>query len=378
MSLFTRDRVWISADKQTYMQYDPGLQVFNLFVQGILAMQVSAAGLLTGAAAGIANFRNVLDGGDFTINPFQRGTSQVANITNTVTYGPDRWCFLGAASSAIQWSSVADASVQGFGTSLKFQRASANADVNTIKMGQVIESGDSIRLQGQQVTFSFWAAPGANFSAAGGLITVAIVSGTGSNQSAANMFAGTWSGFSSLLSQTQAISGAMTRYQFTATVPANATQLGVIISWVPVGTAGANDFVQLNGLQLEAGSVAGTFEHRDVQVELEICQRYFVQINEPAANVVVATGSVNASNSEQFYLALPVQMRVAPTVSVTVGTFKVNSATGGIVAATGLTGNATHTPNAIGLSATGTGTAGQGAQLQGGGGSGLIAISADL
>jgi hypothetical protein len=63
---------------------------------------------------------------------------------------------------------------------------------------------------------------------------------------------------------------------------------------------------------------------------------------------------------------------------VTVGSFKVNSSGGGVVAATGLTGNATHTQNAIGLNATGTGTAGQGAQLQGGGGAGFIQANADF
>jgi len=322
------------------------------------------------------NFRNLIDGGDFGVNPFQRGTSQAADITNTVTYGPDRFCFLGGASSAINWSSVADTTVAGFATSLKFQRKSGNTDTATLKMGQVLETADSVRCQGQQVTFSLYMASGANYS--GGNVTIQVVSGTGSNQSAANMFAGSWTGQTNVINATQAITSTMTRYQWTGTVPAGCTQLGIIISWAGSGTAGANDFIQLNGIQLENGSVAGTFEHRDVQVELEICQRYFYQINEPASTVIVGAGSISATNTELFYLALPVQMRVAPTVTVTVGSFKVNSSTGGVVAATGLTGNATHTPNAIGLTSTGTGTAGQAALLQGGGGAGIIAVSADL
>jgi hypothetical protein len=67
----------------------------------------------------------------------------------------------------------------------------------------------------------------------------------------------------------------------------------------------------------------------------------------------------------------------APTVTTAVGTFKVNSSTGGVVAATNLAGNATHTPNAIGLTSSGTVTAGQGATLQGGGGSGYVLASSD-
>jgi hypothetical protein len=34
----------------------------------------------------------------------------------------------------------------------------------------------------------------------------------------------------------------------------------------------------------------GTFEHRDVQVELEICQRYVWLVNEPASGVVCGAG----------------------------------------------------------------------------------------
>jgi hypothetical protein len=72
-------------------------------------------------------------------------------------------------------------------------------------------------------------------------------------------------------------------------------------------------------------------------------------INEPASGVIVAAGHNSATNTQLFYAATPVQMRSAPTVTTSVGTFKVNSSTGGVVAPTGLAGNATHTPNAIGL-----------------------------
>jgi hypothetical protein len=325
---------------------------------------------------GLLNFRNAFDGGDFTINPFQRGTSQAADITNTTTYGPDRFGFLGGASSAINWSQVADTTVAGFANSLKFQRKSANTDVTILKMGHVFETADCIRLQGQPVTLSFWAASGANYS--GGALNVVLDYSTGTNQSLANLFAGSWTGQAHVINSSQVLTSGMVRYQFTATVPATATQLGCILSWTPVGTAGANDYVQLNGFQLEVGNSASVFEHRDVQVELEICQRYFYQINEPASSVIVGVGSNSASNTQLYYLALPVQMRAAPTVTVTVGSFKANSSTAGVVAATGLTGNATHTVNAIGLTSTGTGTAGQSSLLQGGGGAGIIAVSADF
>jgi hypothetical protein len=88
-----------------------------------------------------AAFRNLLDGGDFTVNPFQRGVSQAANISNTLTYGPDRWAFLGGASSAIQWSQQSDQSVRGFNNSLRWQRASGNANNAPLNAGLLPLSG---------------------------------------------------------------------------------------------------------------------------------------------------------------------------------------------------------------------------------------------
>ncbi|WP_447407711.1 hypothetical protein, partial [Clostridium perfringens] len=76
---------------------------------------------------------------------------------------------------------------------------------------------------------------------------------------------------------------AAVRYQFTFTVPATATELGVLFSYAPTGTNNATDTVDFYGVQLEIGGGASVFEHRDVALELEICQRYFFQMNEPAA-----------------------------------------------------------------------------------------------
>lgn len=332
-----------------------------------------------------AVFRNLLDGGDFTVNPFQRNIPGLASggvisaaISNTVTYFADRWFAVGGASSSILMAAVSNTTVVGFNQALKLSRSSANANTAVINFGQVIETLDSVRAQGQQITLSFWAASGANFSAAGALMTIQIFSGTGTNQSAANMIAGSWTGSSVILSATQALTSTMTRYQFTATVPTNCTQLGVNFSFTPVGTAGADDSISFMGIQLEIGSAASDFEQRDVQVELEICQRYAWVIAEPAAAVVVGTGSCNSTTAAIIYMATPVQMLKAPTVTVTAGTF--HGAPAGAAASGTAAAGTTHTPNAItinlsGLTAT---TAGFGTPLIGGGGTGFIVASADF
>ena len=185
-------------------------------------------------------------------------------------------------------AAVADVSVPGFNQSLKISRQAGNANLAAINVGQAIETFDALRCQGQTVTLSFWAKAGANYS--GGLLNVKAISGAGVNQSAASLIAGTWTGQSAVISAQQALSSAMTRYQFTGAVPLNTTQLGILLSFAPSGTAGADDSISINGVQLEIGASASPFERIDAQVVLEICQRYAWAISEPAAGVVIGAG----------------------------------------------------------------------------------------
>jgi hypothetical protein len=330
-----------------------------------------------------ANFRNLIDGGDFSINPFQRNIPGLASanviataITNTATYFADRWFAVAGASSAVLMASQANTTVAGFNRALRLTRQAANTDTTQITFGQVLETGDCVRLQGQTVTISFWAASDANYS--GGALTVRVVTGTGTNQSAANLVAGSWTGQANAVNSTVTLTASMTRYQFSAALPSATTQVGVLFQWTPTGTAGTVDGIDFMGIQLEIGSVASPFEFRDIQVELEICQRYAWITAEPAAAVVVGMGACNSTTAAIVYMATPVQMRAAPTVTVSAGTF--HAAPAGAAASGTAAAGTTHTPNAItinlsGITAT---TAGFGTPLVGGGGTGYIVASADF
>jgi len=77
-----------------------------------------------------ASPKNLFRNGDVSANPFQMGTSQAANISNTITTGADGFRYLGAATSAIQWSKqtgATDIVANQFTASLRFQRASRRA-----------------------------------------------------------------------------------------------------------------------------------------------------------------------------------------------------------------------------------------------------------
>lgn len=341
------------------------------------------------AAGPVANYqplssmRNVLDGGDFTINPWQRGTT-FTGIANTATYTADRWYAIGGASSSISVSQQSITAIPGFGKALQFGRASSNAVTSAISVNQIVEALDTYRLQGQACTLSFWALAGANFSAANSLLSIRVGTGTTADQGNSGFNGSSWAGYATAAavnapqsgSMSPAISTNWTRYSVSFQVPANALELGVSIGYTPVGTAGANDWVQLAGVQLEIGASASPFDHRDMELELALAQRYFWQVTEPAAGVVVGSGMNTTTSAQVIYMAAPTPFRVAPTVTVSAGTFKTNQA--GVATATTITAGSTHTQNAISINGSSTGTAGQATLLIGGGGAGYIQASADL
>jgi hypothetical protein len=348
---------------------------------GLQALDLLEVGCVPLAFNPFANFRNLIDGGDFSINPLQRNIPGLASggvivtpVAATPTYFADRFFAAGGASSAILMAASPDTSVTGFNQSLKVSRQSGNSNTAAVNLGQVVETFDSLRCQGQTVTLSFWARAGATYS--GGALNVQLIAGSGVNQSAASLIAGTWTSLSSVISAQQTLTSGMTRYQFTGVVPSGASQLGVLLSFTPSGTAGADDSISINGVQLEIGAFASPFERIDAQVVLEICQRYAWAIPEPVAGVVIGAGANTGASSQLFYMATPVQLLKAPTVTVAAGSFKTNQA--GVATTTAITPGATHTPNAISINGNSTGTAGQATLLQGGGGSGWIIASADF
>src|SRR5262249_9229149 len=159
----------------------------------------------------------------------------------------DRWFAKGGASSSISMSQQAQTDVAGFSKSLRFGRG-AGTDTAVINLGQVIETADSIKAQGQQVTLSFWAKAGAQVSAANSALTVQVASGTGTDQSASNLVAGAWTGQTNVINTTQVITTTATRYTFTGTVSAGATQLGVLFSYAPTGSNSTTDTVDFYGI----------------------------------------------------------------------------------------------------------------------------------
>src|SRR5271166_5585635 len=98
---------------------------------GMQAIDLLEVGCVPLAFNHFASFRNLIDGGDFSINPFQRNipnlVSTLQPISTTATYFADRFFAVGSAATAILMAAVADSSIPGFSQDLKISRQQGNA-----------------------------------------------------------------------------------------------------------------------------------------------------------------------------------------------------------------------------------------------------------
>jgi len=258
-------------------------------------------------------FRNKLINGGFDI--WQRGAGPF-NLTTT-TYGADRFAGFRQGAVAGLTSTRVDSDLNGFRYFNRLQRTSGNTSTATNYFGASFESDAfSIPLRGKPLVFSFYARRGANYSGTSGtLLRLSWATGTGTDLPFAIATTGevqTTSDFN--------LTTSWVRYQMVIpTVPSTTTATRYFFEWMPSGTAGANDFVDLTGLQLEEGSVATPFEQRPYGLELSLCQRYFVRLIDPSGSGVSNGGTANGAS--RVNVSLPVEMRVPPTSVTANGTF---------------------------------------------------------
>jgi hypothetical protein len=321
---FTVGQLLTSAQVQTFLQ-DQAVQVF-----ASAAARTSALG--TAVSAGMVSYRSddkalelyagsawqpVIQGRNAVINGgmdiWQRGTSFVANSTGTL-YGADRWQpFRVVTGSTFSQQTATDATnLPNIQFSGRFQRDSGNTATNALILDSSLESAMSFPLVGQTVTLSFYARRGANYSATGNTLAIRLISGTGTNQNALVGFTGE----TFPIDNTVTLGTTWQRYSFTGSVPTSSRQLAIRMFANPTGTAGANDWFEVTGVQLEAGSVATPFVRAGgtLQGELAACQRYYQRYTSVANNAIF-TGTMFTSTIFYGAFVFP-KMRVAPSSSV--------------------------------------------------------------
>jgi hypothetical protein len=258
---------------------------------------------------------------------WQRGTSMAITTTGS-GYTADRW--LGYRSVA---GSTISRQVTNDTTNLPFiqycarvQRDSGNTSTAAITIYNPFESINSIPYAGKTVTFSYYARAGANYSPTSSGLGVSLVTGTGTDQ---NPFS--YTGSAIPISATSTLTTTWQRFTHTATLAATATELYAAFSSTPTGTAGANDWFEVTGVQLEVGSVATPFKTYagTIQGELAACQRYFQRLDSSNdASVDFSNGTVLTSSLFRGVIHLRTTMRTAPSTAFSAANlFQITSST---------------------------------------------------
>jgi hypothetical protein len=245
---------------------------------------------------------------------WQRGTS-VAVPASTLAYTADRFIVSTPASCA----STISRQLTSDTTNLPFiqycarvQRNSGQTGAGFLDFTQMFETLNSVRYAGQTVTLSFYARRGANYSATSNLLKVRVFTGTGTDQS---VYAG-YTGSAQPVDSSATLTTTWQRFTFTFAVGATATELSVALTNVTTGTAGAADFFEVTGMQLEVGQTSTPFQTAtgNIQNELAACQRYYWRNLASTVYGYFGPFACDTTTNGNSSVFLPVPMRTTPTV----------------------------------------------------------------
>jgi hypothetical protein len=249
----------------------------------------------------------------------QRGTS-FAIAANTMTYTLDRW-LTSISNTGMTFSQQLTGDTTNLPNiqyCLRMQRNSGQTVTGLVQLAQNFETINSIPFAGKTVTVSFYARKGANYSQTNSQLGFNLYSGTGTDQNLLQSYTGiasTASGASTLTTTWQ-------RFSYTGSIPTTSTELALYFTWAPTGTAGAADYADLTGVQIDVGSVALPFRTNagTIQGELAAACRYFYLHAVPTPNAPIGLGTYSGASTLYVMLGLPVPMRTAPTIFAGTGT----------------------------------------------------------
>ncbi len=323
-----------------------------------------------GAVAPVVAGKNVVINGAFDI--WQRGTSLTP--TTGANYTADRWVSLRAVTGyTISRQTTSDTTNLPFiQYCARVQRTSGNTATDIIYFNSSIETANTIPYAGRTITMSFYARAGANFSASGNLLSAELYTGTGTDQ---QVNVG-YTGVAAPISTSMVLTTTWQRFSASVTLNGNVTEFAPYFRYTPTGTAGANDYFEITGVQLEIGSVATPFSRAGgtLQGELAACTRYFKRnyINDGVS------GFCDSTTKALYAYSYP-DMRVAPTLSVTAGDFRVRYSGASVATATAFTLDSATTTNARFDVTVASGlTAGQGVIMNGNGSNKYFDLSSEL
>jgi hypothetical protein len=242
---------------------------------------------------------------------WQRGTS-FSFSSAARQYTADRWeASLTNGNGTVARQATGDTTnLPNIQYGIRVQRTAGQTATGGDFLAQNIESINSIPFSGKTVTVSYYARAGANFS---GTFSPWFGYGTGTDQ---NVFTGL-TGQVTLNNTAVTLTTTWQRFSFTVAVPATATQLAFYFQHVASGTAGAADYFDVTGTQIDIGSVALPFRTYagTIQGELAACQRYYHRFNGSGTNDSIINSGLGFSTTvAMFVFHLGTTMRTAPSL----------------------------------------------------------------
>jgi hypothetical protein len=278
--------------------------------------------------------RNRIINGDMRID--QRGNNASVTISTGGAYTLDRWFAYdrqAGSKMTVQKDSSAN-TVAGFSSSLKVTSLSsysvAAGDIFYVLQG--IEGFNWSDLNfgtanAKAITISFWVRSSLTGTFGGSVANNAsnrcypfnytiIAANTWEQKfiTIAGDTTGTWETTNSCGIQVIFGLGVGTTFSGTAGAWTSSNHIAPTGSTSVVGTNAATWYI--TGVQVEEGSQATPFEYRHYGQELQLCQRYYQNMNNPsgAGNGIFGSGYVDGSTQGRAYLAFKVTMRTSPTV----------------------------------------------------------------
>jgi hypothetical protein len=288
-------------------------------------------------------FRNIIINGDMSIA--QRGTSS-AGITATGYYTVDRWNLL--YTNLGTWTQSQDSDVpsgQGFATSLKmacttsatpYPASNSRVIIRQLIEGQNLQYLKKGTANAESLSLSFWIKSNKT-----GTYTSELYDADNTRQISKTFtinVADTWEKKTIIYAgdttgtlnndNTDGLTlflwfGAGTTFTsgtFNTSWNADVTENRVSPSQVNLADSTSN-YINITGVQLEAGTTASDFEFLPYDVNLGRCQRYYyAHTPKSGSNNIIGNAAFYTATSPRSVIQFPVTMRAVPSLSHSTGT----------------------------------------------------------
>ena len=312
---------------------------------------VTSAKLASGTVQNQSAFKNIIINGDMSIA--QRGTSATGLGDGDSGYHTvDRWKFNESGTPTYEFTMTQDTDVpsgQGFAKSMKLACTTAQTSLgtdNNLRFMTILEGQNLQYLKfgtsnAESLTLSFWVKSNKTGDYSVALYngdTVDIITRTITINSANTWekktltFSGdTGNNFSndngaSLYLWINLLTG--TDYNTSSAVNWTSYSSGRLAYGQTVNLADStSNYINITGVQLEAGTSASDFEFLPFDINQRRCQRYYYRVNPTNLSAAPIGTAIYYSSSAVFtQVPFPITMRAAPTLEQVTGTnyFNVN------------------------------------------------------